>query len=296
MNNLFPQDMASAATALTTMIAVAVLLLTITMIFWPRSHASAIKLLGSLMVLALAFGANNGGVYALGIFIVATLVTELDFLEKLAAIFWNREKYWEYRLRKASPPEVDAKRKAEIQEELAAEEPIPETVEALPEGVKPTPQTDHAQAMHTGLFFERSVIDALAAGRGPFAPAIINSSLKVVTRLGSSQIYDAIVETPGIHYVVEVKYGKRPSSLINAMNQLKLSIPTYINYLFERRIPTKVVPVAIVPSDINAPDLFHDWLTVLKFDMESLQFTNEDGFKKAVERYIQLNLLVLGLE
>ena len=99
--NYLPTDMNSAATALATLNAVSALLITILLIFWPRPHTSAIKLLGSLMVLTLAFSSNNAGVYALAIFIVATLVTELDFLEKLAAIFWNREKYWEYRLKKA---------------------------------------------------------------------------------------------------------------------------------------------------------------------------------------------------
>lgn len=284
MTNLVPQDMASAATALSILNAVAVLLLTITLIFWPRSHASAIKLLGSLMVLALAFGANNWGVYALGIFIVATLVTELDFLEKLAAIFWNREKYWEYRLRKASPSEVAAKRKAEMREEISADEAIPEAGKVSPEDVKFTVQTDRAETVQMALAFERAVIDALAAGRGPFDPARINSNLKVVTAHSKYRIYDAIVETPEIHYVVEVKYGKRPSTLINAMDQLNLSIPTYINYLLERGISAEVVPVAIVPSDVNVPDLFRDGLPVLKFDLKSHQFTNEIGFKKAVEK------------
>ncbi|PBQ22013.1 hypothetical protein CCL08_01715 [Pseudomonas congelans] len=49
----------------------------------------AIKLLGSAFVLALAFAANTSWTYALAIFVVATLVTELEFLEKLAAMFTN---------------------------------------------------------------------------------------------------------------------------------------------------------------------------------------------------------------
>ena len=91
------------------------------------------------------------------------------------------------------------------------------------------------------------------------------------------------METPGTHYVVEVKYAKRPSGLINAMDQLRLSIPIYRNYLLERGITANVLPVAIVPSDVNAPDLFRDWLLVLKFDMNSHQFTNETEFTKAIE-------------
>lgn len=284
MNTVVPLDMPSTATMLSTLITLAVLLLTITLVFWPRSHASAIKLLGSLMVLALAFGANNGTVYALAIFIVATLVTELDFLEKIAAIFWNREKYWEYRLKKASPSEVAAKQEAEAQEEISDEKPIRETGEPSPEGTKNRTPTDRAQAVQMAMGFEESVLYALSAGRGPFAPARIDSRLKVVPSHGKPRIYDAIVETPEIHYVIEVKYGKRPSTLINAMDQLQLSIPTYKNYLLERGITAQVIPVAVLPSDINAPDLFRDWLIILKFDFESHRFTNETGFRKAVDR------------
>ncbi|NTW88851.1 MAG: hypothetical protein HGB26_06960 [Desulfobulbaceae bacterium] len=284
MNTIVPLDMPSAATFLSTLIMLGVLLLTIILIFWPRSDDSAIKLLGSLMVLALAFGANDEAVYALAIFIVATLVTELDFLEKLAAIFWNREKYWEYRLKKASTAEVAAKQEAEAQEEIAAREPTREPGEPQPEGTKSRTQVDTAQAVQMAMGFEGAALDALAAGKGPFAPARINSRLKVVPSHGRPWIYDAIAETPGIHYVIEVKYGKLPYTLINAMKQLQLSIPTYKNYLLERGITAQVIPVAIVPSEINAPDLFHDWLPVLKFDSVSHRFTNELGFRKTVDR------------
>jgi hypothetical protein len=282
MNTVIPLNMSSAATMLSALIALAVLLLTIFLIFRPRSHASAIKLLGSLMVLALAFGSNTGVVYALAIFIVATLVTELDFLEKLAAIFWNREKYWEYRLKNASPSEVAAKQEAEAQKEIATEEPTEEAGDSPGKSTKPKTPTDRSQAVQMAMDFEQAVLNALAAGRGPFAPVHINSRVKVIPSHGKPQIYDAIVEGPGIHYVIEVKYGKRPSTLIDAMAQLERSVPIYRNYLLERGITAQIIPIAIVPSDINGPDLFRDWLAVLKFDFESHRFTNENEFTKTV--------------
>lgn len=58
------------------------------------------KLIGSFFILSLAFAADNWFVYTISLIIIATLVTELEFLEKLMALLWNREKYWEYLLKK----------------------------------------------------------------------------------------------------------------------------------------------------------------------------------------------------
>ncbi len=94
-------------------------------IFWPASHTTSTKLLGSLMVLALSFAANDAAVYGLAIFIVATLVTDLDFLEKLAALFWNRDKYWDYRLKQASRQELEEKARRDAVDALADESQPP---------------------------------------------------------------------------------------------------------------------------------------------------------------------------
>ena len=58
-----------------------------------RPHEHVIKLLGSLMVIGLSLIANSAFIYAVSIFIIATLVTDLEFLEKLAAIVWDRKEY-----------------------------------------------------------------------------------------------------------------------------------------------------------------------------------------------------------
>ncbi len=114
-------DIEQAATVMAIAFAIAALLCSMIWIFWPRAHLSSVKLLGSLMVLAMSFASNHWAVYALAIFIVATLVTELDFLEKLAALFWNRDKYWDYRASKATPAEVQARLREEALKELATE-------------------------------------------------------------------------------------------------------------------------------------------------------------------------------
>lgn len=62
-----------------------------------KTKSFLISLIGVCFIVALSFSANNWFIYALAIVIIATLVTELEFLEKVVALFWNREAYWKYR-------------------------------------------------------------------------------------------------------------------------------------------------------------------------------------------------------
>lgn len=52
-----------------------------------------VKFLGVLFILSLSFLANNWIVYLISIVIIATLVTELQFLEMILALIWNRPDY-----------------------------------------------------------------------------------------------------------------------------------------------------------------------------------------------------------
>lgn len=274
-----PQNIAEAATLLALAFASVALLITGILIFWPRPHGIEVKLLGSLMVLALAFAANNWGVYALSTFIVATIVTELDFLEKLAAIFWNRNKYWEYRIQSAAATEFEAKRTKEVEADLASEGRgiAPDKIVA-----QPPYQSSLANIRRASMAFERAVLDALQPGRGPISPARIFPELKISSDLGSV-LLDAVIESADVRFVVEIKYLRRPSGLLNALHQIERGLMAYRNYLRERRIHDRVVPVLVVPDALNSPSLFRDVLPILKFDQEASRFTNVDQFFKAVE-------------
>lgn len=66
---------------------------------------SARTSLGLVMLLLVSVLANNAVVYALAVIFVATLVTDLDFVQNIAAIFWNRE----WAIRKATREEIELK-------------------------------------------------------------------------------------------------------------------------------------------------------------------------------------------
>lgn len=94
--------------------ALAVLIVTLRIIYRPRQDPLSVRLLGSLMVISLSFSANHPVIYGLGIFIIATLITELHFIEKLGVLIWRRKEHQQYLLQKATAEEVESKRKKEL--------------------------------------------------------------------------------------------------------------------------------------------------------------------------------------
>ncbi|EKF9792879.1 hypothetical protein AB1Z04_003500 [Vibrio cholerae] len=89
------------------------------MTFIEKQRAHATKLFAIMIVVSLSFFASHWGTYFAAIFIVATAVTELDFLQNLAAIISKDKNYFEYR-KEALSKEQNIKRKAEevVEEEF----------------------------------------------------------------------------------------------------------------------------------------------------------------------------------
>lgn len=82
------------------------------------------KLFSIMLVASLALFSSHWGTYFAAIFIVATAVTELEFLQNLAAIIRKDENYFKYR-KEAFSKEEAIKRKVqeEIEEEISTELP-----------------------------------------------------------------------------------------------------------------------------------------------------------------------------
>jgi hypothetical protein len=87
-----------------------------------RSHAT--RLLAILMVAGLALFSNYWATYFAALFIVATAVTELEFLQNLAAILRGNKEYFQYKKEHLSREQVEKKVEKE-QEQLAKGERAP---------------------------------------------------------------------------------------------------------------------------------------------------------------------------
>ena len=66
--------------------------------FWiDQKSQLMLKLIGTLSILSLGFAANHFLIYFLSIIVIATLITELDFIEKVTAILSKSPEYFGFR-------------------------------------------------------------------------------------------------------------------------------------------------------------------------------------------------------
>ncbi len=242
------------------------------------------QLLGSTLVVSISFSAHSAVVYTISVFVIATLVTELQFLEKIAALIWNRKEYWAYLSGHATKEEIEGKAKAEVEAELEKEdvtgedevEPV-EEVEQVPDGITDIEEAsprkvDKNQLLLNTLQFEKSVLYALEKGNIPFDFKRIHKEFRL-TRGGRVFIIDGIIETQNVHYLVEIKNIARPSGLVNAVHQVKTYKENYENFLRERKVRASVQPLIIVPDGINTP-ISYNGVPVVRFTKSQNNFLN----------------------
>jgi hypothetical protein len=265
--------------------ALAALIVTLRIIYRPRKDSLSIKLLGSLMVIALSFGANHPIIYGLSIFIIAALITELHFIEKLGALLWRRKEHHQYLLQKATADEVDNKRKVELH---IKEEKTPNETQSLygqhePWDIYNKPSDPNRLLMEEAHQFHVAVHRALQSGKGPFGTHELKEEITISDRF-SQLTMDALIVSPYHHYVVEIRYFRFRDELKLALPEVEQMALAYRNYLIERHNRNNVTPVLIVPRHLNVPNVFLGTL-ILRYDLQADQFHNEDRAIKILEAW-----------
>jgi len=240
----------------------------------------ATQLLGSMLVVAISFSANNAAVYTISVFVIATLVTELHFLEKIAALIWNRKEYWNYLTDTASKEEVKGKAKAEVVSEIQNTDE-PDEVESLdPEVEQPKdildtnsnkPKLSPKELVSNALKLEKDVFECLKK-EIPFSYKNLNQQVKILS--GSRKyIIDIIIETDNVHYLIEVKNYQNPSSLVKAAHQINDYVAIYKEYLRERKLRVSVQPLIVIPDSLKTSNSIKG-IPIVTFSNDSKVLTN----------------------
>jgi hypothetical protein len=265
--------------------ALAALIVTLRLIYRPRRDSLSIKLLGSLMVIALTFGANHPIIYGISIFIIAALITELHFIEKLGALIWRRKEHHQYLLQKATAEEVDNKRKVElnIKDEGMKEETPSLYGQHEPWDVYNKPPDPNRLLMEEAHNFHVAVHRALQSGKGPFGAHELKEEITISDRF-SQLTLDALIISPYHHYIIEIRYFRFRDDLKQALPEVEQMALAYRNYLIERHNRNNVTPILIVPRHLNVPNVFLGTL-ILRYDLEADQFHNEDRAIKILEAW-----------
>ena len=254
-------DIAKAASWLGVVFAMTALLIAVVLIC--RSERGiGIKLLGAIFVTGLCFAANNWSAYLLGIFIVATLVTELEFLEKLAAIFWNRKEYWEYLIKRASPKDVDRKLEREVREQEIENRDLQGEQVRRPEN----------ETMQLYARFERAALDALERPTSPLRFTKLHRNI-LLSGPNTRFVVDAVGEAPGASYIIEVKFARRLRDWHRVADQLSRYSDAFLVFRRQRGRDDEIRKIVIVPTGGFLDNQIGD-AAVLHFDMEVGSFTN----------------------
>ncbi|USI27891.1 nuclease-related domain-containing protein [Alteromonas macleodii] len=242
----------------------------------------ATQLLGSILVVAICFSAHNVIVYTISVFVIATLVTELHFLEKIAALIWNRKEYWDYLSGSATEDEVKGKAESEVAAEILNENiDEPDDVEQIedvasqPEGIleieAEKPHFSKNELVLNALRLEKDVFESLK-NKIPFS----YDSLKNEVRISSGarkHLIDIVIETKNVHYLIEVKNYRQASSLVDAVRQLDSYSEAYKGYLRERKIKAAVQPLIVVPDSLNSPKSIRG-VPIVSFNENTKEFSN----------------------
>jgi hypothetical protein len=268
------------------------LLVCICVVAISRSLPLATKLLGSLFALSITFAANHWAVYAVGLFVVATLVTELQFLEKIAAIIWNRKEYWRH-LEKASKAAIEEKRTAEILEDLGPSTgsdlkprlPREEASRARDFAVEAQP--GFSRLVDLSRKFEAEVVHALKTGKAPFPVTSVETQMSVSLKVGE-RVIDAIAINDKFHFMIEIRYQSAGKRLFVAAMQAMALSQYYREYLAERQVQAYVAPLLIIPSGPGAPTGQLMGTLVLQFDSLTQQFVGNDEFNDLLKKLLAI--------
>lgn len=264
-----------------TLFAVSALLLAVPLIV--RGSAQfATQLLGSILVVAICFSAHNTVVYTISVFVIATLVTELHFLEKIAALIWNRKEYWDYLSGSATKEEVKDKAESEVAAEILKEntdEPDDveqvEDVESQPEGILETePEKIYLsknELVLNALQLEKNVFESLR-NQIPFSYDNLKSEVRI-TSGARKYLIDIVIETKNVHYLIEVKNYRKAASLIGAARQLDDYAEIYKGYLRERKVNAAVQPLIVVPDSLNTQKSIRG-VPIVSFNESTKEFSN----------------------
>lgn len=195
-------------------ILLALLLSLISLIPALRSHS--LRLLALFFVAALSLFSNHWSTYFAGIFVIATAVTELEFLQNLAAIIRGNKDYFDYK-KETLTSEQKQKKVQEEQAELNVQQTKQApSVEITPEKVTTPANREPASNIRQILNIEDKALDKMEK--------YYNSKIERGVRISRKGRYieiDGLIPSAADDMVsekiIEVKYLRSPQqfSVIN---------------------------------------------------------------------------------
>ena len=188
-------------------ILLALLLSLISLIPALRSHS--LRLLALFFVAALSLFSNHWSTYFAGIFVIATAVTELEFLQNLAAIIRGNKDYFDYK-KETLTSEQKQKKVQEEQAELNIQQAKqPPSVDLAPEKVAAPANREPASNIRQIINIEDKALDKMEK----YYNSKIERGVRI-SRKGRHIEIDGLIPSAADDMVsekiIEVKYLRSP--------------------------------------------------------------------------------------
>ena len=228
----------------------------LTGLIWKADDSRYLQVAGALLVSMLALMATSGWVYILSVFIIATFITQLDFLENIAALIWGREGFWKYRI------EVTKATRGEKAAKIADEAMQFSLV---------SPVLPRSQIIRNLLQKEGRLLYALRAffSMLPYARFTTNVAVRFP---GRTAVIDAIAETPRQAFLIEVKTSGNTRVYRESIAQLRHHISIYA------AVGNKPVRgILVVPQAADVETGREDEIAILRYDENTMAFINAEA-------------------
>lgn len=206
MEYLLPPDSYSSLIG-TVSLLISIACLVVTFCEKQRGHAT--RLFSIMLVASLSFFSSHWTTYFAAIFIVATAVTELEFLQNLAAIIRKDENYFNFK-KEALSKEENIRRKAEevVEEEYVSEAPVDNggSTTSISIDLSKLQDIGRGTAMRLALDVEEKALDLIAKKYGEIERGVR------FRKDGESVEFDGLVSSKDNrnNKVFEVKWTRDP--------------------------------------------------------------------------------------
>lgn len=236
------------------------------------------RLSGAFLIFSLATLSSNAFVCSLAIILVATLITDLEFLENIAAILWRNEKFWDYR--KATQQDVEDKFRSEVAEERKEKDLAPSTAPPPSDAMR-TRIADMQDRFKAYMAFQNAAIRTLTSANLLGVHDYLQETR--IDAPGGRFILDAVGKGTNCDYVIEVKAAGDAHSVVRAYAQLRQYLDAYKRTLSPLH---RVRGVIITPHSTHDAEIqklqsaFGFLVGILLFDSAAYRFTNDAEFQK----------------
>lgn len=189
--------------------------------YW-REHC--LRMTGLFLLVGLALFANHPAVYFATIFIVATAVTQLEFLQNLAAIIRGSKEYFDYQKEFLSQKEVERTAEKDAKEIEAA--PVEGTEIQDRKTISLSIDTSNTTHMQFGLLVEQFTFSYLERKYGK----PIQRYVRFKGKRGSVE-FDGVIQGEDSDLLFEIKTSRRGAIpvpfLLNIVSQYVHKVRTY---------------------------------------------------------------------